>query len=124
LRSDAAILVDGYNVTKLAWANRSLEDQRTRLLDATENVARRFGSDITVVFDGAAVVGAHATRRRLVRVAYSPAGVIADDVIRDEVRRLPVSRPVVVVTNDAEIVGDVKALGANVVPSNAFIAAL
>ena len=124
LRSDAVVLVDGYNVAKLAWPNRSLEAQRNQLLDALENAARRFGSDITIVFDGAAVIGAHAARRRLVRVVYSPDGVIADDVIRDEVRRLPAGRAVVVVTNDAEIVADVKALGANVVPSNALIAAL
>ena len=76
------------------------------------------------MFDGAAVVGAYAPRRRLVRVVWSPEGVIADDVIRDEVRRLPATRAVVVVTNDAEIVADVKALGANVVPSNAMIAVL
>jgi predicted RNA-binding protein with PIN domain len=124
LRSDAAVLVDGYNVAKLAWPNRSLESQRTQLLDAVENLARRFGSDLSVVFDGAAVVGAHAGRRRLVRVVWSPDGVIADDVIRDEVRRLPTARAVVVVTNDAEIVADVKALGANVVPSNALLAVL
>jgi predicted RNA-binding protein with PIN domain len=124
LRSDAVVLVDGYNVAKLAWPSRSLEAQRDRLLDALENVARRFGSDVTVVFDGASVVGAHASRRRLVRVVYSPEGVIADDVIRDEVRRLPAGRSVVVVTNDTEIVADVKSLGANVVPSNALIAVL
>jgi predicted RNA-binding protein with PIN domain len=124
LRSDAAVLVDGYNVAKLAWPTRSLESQRNQLLDAVENLARRFGSDLTVVFDGTTVVGAHATRRRLVRVVWSPEGVIADDVIRDEVRRLPSARAVVVVTNDAEIVADVRALGANVVPSNALIAVL
>jgi predicted RNA-binding protein with PIN domain len=124
LRSDAAVLVDGYNVAKLAWPTRSLEAQRNQLLDAVENLARRFGSDLTVVFDGASVVGAHAARRRLVRVVWSPEGVIADDVIRDEVRRLPTARAVVVVTNDAEIVADVKALGANVIPSNALIAVL
>jgi predicted RNA-binding protein with PIN domain len=124
LRSDAAVLVDGYNVAKLAWPTRPLEAQRNQLLDAVENLARRFGSDLTVVFDGTTVVGAHATRRRLVRVVWSPEGVIADDVIRDEVRRLPTARSVVVVTNDVEIVTDVKALGANVVPSNAFIAVL
>ncbi len=124
LLSDAAVLVDGYNVAKLAWPNRTLEAQRTHLLDALENLARRFGSDLTVVFDGASVVGAHASRRRLVRVVWSPEGVIADDVIRDEVRRLPAARAVVVVTNDAEIVTDVKALGANVVPSNALLAVL
>ena len=124
LRSDAVVLVDGYNVAKLAWPSRTLEAQRTQLLDALENLSRRFGSDLTVVFDGASVVGAHASRRRLVRVVWSPEGVIADDVIRDEVRRLPTARAVVVVTNDAEIVTDVKALGANVVPSNALLALL
>jgi hypothetical protein len=108
LRSDAAVLVDGYNVAKLAWPTRSLEAQRNQLLDAVENLARRFGADLTVVFDGASVVGAHAARRRLVRVVWSPEGVIADDVIRDEVRRLPTARAVVVVTNDAEIVTDVQ----------------
>lgn len=121
-RSDAQFLIDGYNVAKLGWPNQSLERQRAALLDAVENLSRRFGTDCTVVFDGADVVGAHASRRRLARVVYSPAGVIADDVIRDETRRLPTSRAVVVVTNDAEIVRDVRAEGANVVPSNALVA--
>ena len=124
MRSDAAVLVDGYNVAKLGWPNRSLEDQRNRLLDALENMARRFGTDISVIFDGSSVIGAHTARRRLLRVVYSPEGVIADDVIRDDVRRLPVARSVVVVTSDAEIVTDVRALGANVVPSNALFAIL
>ncbi|MFN3254674.1 MAG: NYN domain-containing protein [Ilumatobacter sp.] len=124
VRSDAAILVDGYNVAKLAWPSRRLDQQRDALLDAVENLARRFGTDITVVFDGASVVGAHSTRRRLVRVVYSPEGVIADDLIRDEVRRLPTSRSVVVVTDDKEIIRDVRADGANALPSNAFIAVL
>lgn len=124
LRSDAAVFIDGYNVAKLGWPTRHLEAQRTVLLDSLENVARRFGTDIAVVFDGSSVIGAHTTRRRLLRVSYSPEGVIADDVIRDEVRRLPASRSVVVVTNDAEIVADVRALGANVVPSNSLLAVL
>jgi predicted RNA-binding protein with PIN domain len=123
-RSDAEMLVDGYNVAKLGWPDRSLEQQRQALLDAMENIARRFGTDITVVFDGASVVGAHAGRRRLVRIVYSPEGVTADDVIRDEVRRLPPARAVVVVTNDAEIVRDVRRQGANTLPSNALLATL
>ena len=87
-------------------------------------VARRHGTDVTVIFDGSTVVGAHADRFRMVRVAYSPEGVTADDVIRDEVRRLPAARAVVVVTNDAEIIADVRQLGANTLPSNALLAAL
>jgi predicted RNA-binding protein with PIN domain len=124
LRSDAAVLVDGYNVAKLGWPTDTLDEQRRRLLDGLENVARRYGSDISVVFDGAEVIGAHAARRRMVRVSYSPVGVTADDVIRDEVGRLPPTRSVVVVTNDAAIIADVRALGANVLPSNALLAAL
>jgi predicted RNA-binding protein with PIN domain len=124
VRADVAILVDGYNVAKLGWPGRSLEEQRDALINRTENLARRHGADVTIVFDGDSIVGAHAARRRTVRVVFSPAGVTADDVIRDEVGRLPPDRRIVVVTNDREIVDDVRRAGANVVPSNAFIAAL
>ena len=91
------------------------------LLDAIENLARRYGSDITVVFDGADVVGASADRRRIVRVVFSPDDVIADDVIRDEVKRLPASRQVVVVTNDQEIIRDVRSMGANTLSSDQLL---
>ncbi len=122
LRSGATVLIDGYNVAKLAWPALDLEGQRVVLLDALENLARRYGSDITVVFDGADIVGAAADRRRVVRVTFSPEGTIADDVIRDEVERLPASRQVVVVTNDREIVTDVKAMGANTLASDQLLA--
>lgn len=124
LRSGASVLVDGYNVAKQAWPNLDLAGQRVVLLDAVENLVRRFGSDITVVFDGADIVGATADGRRVVRVVYSPEGVTADDVIRDEVRRLPGTRHVVVVTNDREIVTDVRAMGANLMSSDQLIAAM
>lgn len=122
LRSGASVLVDGYNVAKLAWPALDLAGQRVVLLDATENLAKRFGSDITVVFDGADVTGASADGRRVVRVVFSSHDAIADDVIRDEVRRLPASRPVVVVTNDQAIVRDVRALGANTMTSDQLVA--
>lgn len=122
LRSGASVLVDGYNVAKLAWPKLDLEGQRVVLLDAAENLVRRYGCDMTVVFDGADVVGANTDQRRVVRVMYSPDGVIADDVIRDEVDRLPATRPVVVVTNDQAIVRDVKAMGANTMSSDQLLA--
>jgi hypothetical protein len=118
----ALVLVDGYNVAKLAWPDDDLERQRVRCLDLVDDIARRFGSDITVVFDGADVVGAHTTRRRMARVVYSKPGVIADDVIRAEVRAAPVERAVVVVTNDQAIRRDVAAVGANWITSDAFLA--
>jgi predicted RNA-binding protein with PIN domain len=122
LRSGASVLVDGYNVAKLAWPDLDCAGQRVVLLDAIENLARRFGSDITVVFDGADVIGAAADRRRIVRVVFSPEDVIADDVIRDEVRRLPATRQVVVVTNDQQIIRDVRAMGANTISSDQLLA--
>lgn len=124
LRSGASVLVDGYNVAKLAWPDLDLAGQRIVLLDAIENLVKRFGSDVTVVFDGADVTGATADGRRVVRVVFSPAGVIADDVIRDEVRRLPPTRQVVVVTNDQAIVRDVRAMAANTLSSDQLIALL
>lgn len=113
-------LIDGYNVAKLMWPDLPLADQRGKLLDAVDAVARRLGTELAVVFDGADVVGSHADRRRLARVRYSPTGVTADDVIRLEVAQLPPTRPVIVVTNDAAIRKDVSAAGANVVSSDAF----
>ncbi|NNE12623.1 MAG: RNA-binding protein, partial [Ilumatobacter sp.] len=124
LRSGGSVLVDGYNVAKLGWPGLELERQRAVLLDALENLVRRLGCDLTVVFDGADVVGATADRRRVVRVVYSPAGVLADDVIRDEVDRLPAARPVVVVTNDRQIVTDVRAKGANTLSSDQLLTQL
>lgn len=122
LRSGATILVDGYNVAMLGWPDLGLADQRRALLDVAEDLARRAGADLAVVFDGGEVVGAAAEGRRVVRVVFSPADVTADDVIRAEVARLPVERPVVVVTNDAEIVRDVRGAGANTVSSDQFLA--
>jgi predicted RNA-binding protein with PIN domain len=124
LRAPAVlVVVDGYNVAKLAWPGEELIVQRERCLDAVDAVARRYGSEITVVFDGADVVGGHARKRHLARVAYSPAGVQADDVIRDEVSATPPDRPVVVVTNDQAVRRDVAAAGANILSSEHFVAA-
>jgi predicted RNA-binding protein with PIN domain len=63
-------------------------------------------------------------RRSAVRVMWSPRGVTADDVIRAEVQRLPLNRPVIVVTDDREIINDVRVAGANHVGSDAFIGLL
>ena len=115
------VVVDGYNVAKLGWPDLSLELQRIKMLDAVDGLARRFGTEFVVVIDGADVVGAHADRRRLARVRYSPAGVKADDVIREEIAGLDVGRSAAVVTNDREVRRDVMAAGANIITSDALI---
>lgn len=118
----ANTLIDGYNVAKLGWPSLDLDHQREQITVAAENLAKRWNIAMTIVFDGAAVEGAHASGRRRVRIVYSPAGVSADDVLRDEVAALGHDQPVVVVTNDRAIITDVVAAGANSVTSDAFLA--
>jgi predicted RNA-binding protein with PIN domain len=118
------VLVDGYNVTKheRGFPDRSLEDQRTLLLDLCRRLARRWGAQLTVVFDGAEVaplptkVGVGA-----VAVVFTDAGRIADDEIVARVNAEPPERPVVVVSSDNELRERTAALGANVTRSTALL---
>lgn len=116
------VIVDGYNVGKLSWPAETLEAQRTLTIGCLETIAARWGTDVRVVFDGTDVVGASTTSRRGVLVEYSPAGVIADQVIVERVRALAADTPVVVITNDREIVDAVRRLGANPLASDALVA--
>lgn len=124
LRAGAAVLIDGYNVAKQAWPQLDLPAQRERMIHLAEDAVRRYAADVTVVFDGAEVEGAAVSGRKLVRIRYSPPGVIADDVIRAEVAEVPASKPVVVVTDDREILRDVRAAGANTIASALFVSAV
>ena len=118
----ARLIVDGYNVTKAAWPTASLEAQRSRLVAALGPVVARSGAETTVVFDAA-----ESTARtvmpapRGVRVVFSPAGVIADDVIRQLVAAEPYGRVVVVVSGDRAVARDVTRGGARAVPATALI---
>lgn len=122
--SGVRVIVDGYNVAKLGWPSLDLEAQRGECIGALESLAARWGTSIIVVFDGADVRGASTRARRLVTVTFSAAGVLADDEIRDIVRREPPTRPLVVVTDDREIRDDVRAAGATPLSSGAVLAAL
>jgi predicted RNA-binding protein with PIN domain len=118
------VLVDGYNVTKhpQGFADRGLEDQRTLLLDLCRRLARRFGADTTVVFDGG-TVGPIPTRLGLgpVEVVFTDAGRTADDEIVARTNAAPPERPVVVVTSDNELRSRVATLGATVTRSPALL---
>ncbi len=116
------LVVDGYNVAMLAWPNLELAARRERCIDAVEDIIRRYGTRALVVFDGADVSVA-VTARRLARVRFSPAGVIADDVIREVVASLPAEQPVAVASNDKEVVSSVRAMGANTITSETLLAA-
>jgi predicted RNA-binding protein with PIN domain len=117
----AQVLVDGYNVAKLGWPSLDLDHQRDQCIVAAENLAKRWNIAMTIVFDGATIEGAHASKRRRVRIVYSPEGVTADDVLRAEVACIGREHPVVVVTNDRAIINDVVAVGANTVSSDDFL---
>jgi predicted RNA-binding protein with PIN domain len=118
------VLVDGYNVTKhpLGFPERSLEDQRTLLLDLCRRLARRFGAAVTVVFDGGTI---EPIPSRLplgpVEVVFTDAGRTADDEIVARTNAAPPERPVVVVTSDNELRQRVGALGASVTRSPALL---
>ena len=115
------MVVDGYNVTKTAWPDLSLEKQRDRLMGALAPLVARSGAEVTVVFDAADKKERPLVNRpRGVRVLFSPVGVIADDVIRELVAAEPQGRPVVVVTTDQAVVRDVTKAGARAVASAAL----
>ncbi len=122
VRSAGAILVvDGYNVAKLGWPELALAEQRNRLLDALDELAARYGTDVRVVFDGADVERLPVGRRYL-RVDFSAPGVTADEVIIELAASLPGERPVVVATNDGEVRAGTRAEGANVISSEQLLA--
>jgi len=115
------LIVDGYNVSKTLWPSSPLDAQRIRLLQALAPLAARTGAETTVVFDAAAsATRPVAAAPRGVKVIFSPEGVIADDVIRDLVAAEPNGRVVLVVTDDAEIVRDVRRDGARSVTVSAL----
>ncbi len=115
------MIVDGYNVTKNAWPESSLEIQRDRLMSGVAPLVARSGAEVTVVFDaGERAERPLVNRPRGVRVLFSPVGVIADDVIRQLVAAEPRGRPVVVVSSDQELVRDVLNAGARAVASAAL----
>jgi len=121
----ARLIVDGYNVSKTAWPESSLEAQRIRLLNGIAPLVARSGAETTVVFDAATSASRPPVHPpRGVRVLFSPSGVIADDVIRDLVDAEPEGRMVIVVTSDQEIVRDVRRSGARTVGAEALIGVL
>ena len=121
------VLVDGYNVTKLARAELTLPEQRRWLADAGAALAARSGADLDVVFDGAedeAGVPFESPGRTKVRLRFSPLGIEADDVLLDLVDAMPLGRPVVVVSNDRRVQSGARRRGANVLSSDQLLVLL
>jgi predicted RNA-binding protein with PIN domain len=87
-------------------------------------LAGRSGAEITIAFDGGTKPPAQPRTPRGVRVLFSSAGEIADDLIRRLVAAEPPGRPIVVVTSDEQIVSDVLRAGAWAVPAAVLLARL
>jgi predicted RNA-binding protein with PIN domain len=116
-----AVIVDGYNVSMLAWPEASVADQRDRLCDALVEFQLRVRCEVTVVFDGAEVPGVRPLRRRNLRVVFSAAGQEADDVVVNEAMFRPDDIPVIVVSSDREVRAGAEAEGATVLPADRFL---
>jgi predicted RNA-binding protein with PIN domain len=117
----AQLLVDGYNVTKRAWGNASITEQRARLVRALDDLSLRTGAPPTVVFDGDDVdpTGSRESTRS-VRVLFSPADVSADAIVLECIGRCPPEAPVVVVSSDNEVREGARARGARLLHSDVF----
>jgi YacP-like NYN domain len=117
------VIVDGYNVSKLAWGALPLETQRNQLVRGLAALAARTGAETTVVFDGAdlGTTPPVVSAPRGVRVRFSPPGVLADEVIRQLVRAEPEGRPIVVVTSDREVIEGVRRSGVRPFPSAVLV---
>ena len=124
----ARLIIDGYNLTKQAWPTSPLDAQRIRLTQALAPLVARTGAETTVVFDAAAVTSAAGRQvsgaPRGVRVVFSPAGVIADDVIRDLVAAEPSGRVVLVASDDQAVARDIALDGGRPVPTRLLLQAL
>ena len=116
------LLVDGYNVSRSAWATSPLEAQRIRLAGLVGALVARTGAETTLVFDAQHTTEPPPTQvPRGVKVVFSPYGVIADDVIVEYVEAEPRGRTVVVVTDDAELAARSRRAGARVVRAAALL---
>ncbi|MEO6885783.1 MAG: NYN domain-containing protein [Jatrophihabitantaceae bacterium] len=119
------LVVDGYNVTKTGYGELPLIDQRTRLISSMAALASRVAVEITIAFDGAFGAAGPAAQPpvpRGVRVLFSAADEIADDLIRRLVSAEAHGRTIVVVTTDQQIVTDVRRMGAWTAPSSVLLA--
>jgi predicted RNA-binding protein with PIN domain len=125
LRTPRAVLVvDGYNVSMLAWGDVPPAQQRERLLSAVSELQLRTRARVILVFDGADVGGVVPPRRPGVRVVFSPEGEEADAVVVRQAADLPVEVPVVVASSDGWVGEHARETGAHVVSSEKLLRAL
>src|SRR5262249_20470646 len=119
----AVLIVDGYNVSMLAWGDVPPAQQRDRLLNALSELQLRTRARIVLVFDGADVGSVLPPRRPGVRVVFSPEGEEADVVVVRQASDLPVDVPVGVASSDAWVGEPARKTGARRGPSKTVLGA-
>lgn len=120
LHAGRLVLVDGYNVTRTHRAHLDLEAQRRWLVQLTANLAAARRIRPIVVWDGERAGGGRpAVAGRGVEVRFTAAGITADDELVFSVEAT--DEPVVVVTDDRELTARVRAAGADVLPTAAYL---
>ena len=117
--ADVVVLVDGYNVTFKNWEKLPVQQQRHRFLQKMEELSARYSAaEFVVVFDGTETDYDYisTTARSLgVTVRFSQPGVTADDYIISQCESYPLSRKLVVVSEDGEVRERARDRGANLV---------
>ncbi len=99
--ADLVLIVDGYNVSKRAWPESALSEQREKLARALHQIHLRFGCDVVCCFDGDGTEGVRPLRRAGLRIVFSARGQEADELVVDAIDALPKRIPVVVASSDA-----------------------
>lgn len=118
----ASVIVDGYDVAELGWADEPPPSQREQLLHVLDDLVCRIAAEIHVVFDGDASGPVRAAGRRQATVSFVPPDTRVADEIRTHVQLVPSARPVIVVTDDPTVAHEAWADGANVLASRVFLA--
>ena len=119
------LIVDGMNVIGSRpdgwWRDR--DGAKRRLVEALRAFADASGADVTVVLDGRALDGLPEGAHGAVEVRYAPrrGRDAADDRIVELVAADEEPSALTVVTSDAALRERVRALGAEVVGSSAFL---
>ena len=117
------VLIDGYNVTRQHRDDLDLEGQRSWLTQRCVTAAAVLRIRPVLVFDGQSAGGSRPpAARHQVEVRFTPAGITADDELVLSVEAT--DEPVVVVTDDRELIGRVTASDADVVGTLAFLGAV
>ena len=126
--SERLVVVDGYNlILRTAQLRpgegRTLRESRTKLMSLL-SWAVDPGARFLVVFDGAEVRGKDGMQGR-VEVRYSKPPAKADDLIRAlVVERTDREEELTVVTSDIEVARHARALGADIILADLFLASL